>query len=74
MFNLINRYVFREALSAWLLVTTVLLFILLSNQFAEVLGDAAANRLPRDAVFLVLGLLVRTYRIGAAAKQKQEDH
>ena len=56
MFNLISRYVFREAFSAWLLVTMVLLFILLSNQFAEVLADAAANRLPRDAVFLVLGL------------------
>ncbi len=56
MFNLINRYIFREALGSWFLVTAVLLFILLSNQFAEVLADAAANRLPRDAVFLVLGL------------------
>lgn len=56
MFSLINRYIFREALGSWFLVTAVLLFILLSNQFAEVLADAAANRLPRDAVFLVLGL------------------
>ena len=56
MFNLINRYIFREALGSWFLVTVVLLFILLSNQFAEVLADAAANRLPRDAVFVVLGL------------------
>ena len=56
MFSVINRYIFREALAAWLLVTAVLLFILLSNQFAEVLGDAAANRLPRDAVFQVMGL------------------
>ena len=56
MFSLINRYIFREALASWLLVTGVLMFILLSNQFAEVLADAAANRLPREAVFLVLGL------------------
>ncbi len=56
MFSLINRYIFREALGSWLLVTGVLMFILLSNQFAEVLADAAANRLPREAVFLVLGL------------------
>ena len=56
MFNVISRYVFREAFTAWLAVTLVLLFILLTNQFAQVLGDAAANRLPREAVFTVLGL------------------
>ena len=51
MFNVISRYVFREVFTAWLVVTLVLLFILLTNQFAQVLGDAAANRLPREAVF-----------------------
>jgi lipopolysaccharide export system permease protein len=28
----------------------------MSNQFAGILGDAAENRLPRDAVFLIVGL------------------
>jgi lipopolysaccharide export system permease protein len=56
MFGVIGRYVFREVFTAWLVVTLVLLFILLTNQFAQVLGDAAANRLPREAVFIVLGL------------------
>jgi lipopolysaccharide export system permease protein len=34
----------------------VLLLIFMSSQFAETLGDAAADVLPRDAVFRVLGL------------------
>lgn len=37
-------------------MTAVLLFILLSNQFARVLGDAAAGKLPRDAVLQIIGL------------------
>ena len=35
--------------------------ILMSNQFAEILGDAAANELPRDAVFTVFGLTALRY-------------
>src|SRR5690606_9040365 len=35
--------------------------ILLSNQFAEVLGDAAAGSLPREAVFPILGLTSLSY-------------
>lgn len=45
----------------WLAVTTVLLFILLTNQFARVLGDVANNKLPRDAVFQVIGLTALQY-------------
>lgn len=37
-------------------VTVVLLFILLTNQFARVLGKAATGDLPRDAVAVLLGL------------------
>jgi lipopolysaccharide export system permease protein len=33
-----------------------LLLILLTNQFAQVLGDAASNILPKEVVFLVMGL------------------
>ena len=34
----------------------MLLLILMTNQFAQVLGDAASNLLPKEAVFLVMGL------------------
>jgi lipopolysaccharide export system permease protein len=38
-----------------------LLFILLTNQFARVLGDVAKDKLPRDAVFQVIGLTALQY-------------
>jgi len=59
--SLISRYIFRETFAAWLTVTVVLFVILMSNQFAEILDDAAAGRLPRDAVFAILGLMSLRY-------------
>ena len=59
--NLISRYVFRETFSSWLIVTTVLVVIFMSNQFAETLDDAAGNELPRSAVFAVLALTSLQY-------------
>ena len=59
--NIIARYVLREAFGAWLVVTLVLFVILMTNQFAEILDDAAADQLPRDAVFGVLGLTALRY-------------
>jgi lipopolysaccharide export system permease protein len=59
--NLISRYVLRETFGAWLVVTLVLFVILMTNQFAEILDDAAADQLPRDAVFGVLGLTSLRY-------------
>jgi lipopolysaccharide export system permease protein len=58
---LISRYVLREACGASLVVIGVLLAILMSNQIAEILGDAAANALPRDAVFEVFRLTFLRY-------------
>ena len=55
MFRILDRYIFREVAQTWLAVTGVLLFILLTNQFAQVLGDVAKDRLPKDAVFQVIG-------------------
>ena len=43
------------------MVTAVLIVILMSNQFAEILDDAAVGRLPRDAVFSILGLTSLRY-------------
>ncbi len=61
MRKIIDKYLTREVFFAWLAVTAVLLFILLSNQFARVLGDAAAGKLPRDVVLQVIGLTSITY-------------
>lgn len=59
--SLITRYILRETFGAWLLVITVLFLILMTNQFAEILGDAAGGRLPRDAVIAVFALTAMTY-------------
>ena len=59
--HLISRYVLRETFFSWLIVTTVLVVIFMSNQFAETLDDAAGNELPRSAVFAVLGLTSLQY-------------
>ncbi|NNF51151.1 MAG: LPS export ABC transporter permease LptF [Gammaproteobacteria bacterium] len=61
MFATLDRYLLREILYTLLAVTGVLLFILLSNQFARVLGEAAAGRLPREAVFQLMGLTSLQY-------------
>lgn len=54
--NLLSRYVLREVFFAWLLVICVLFVILMSGQFADILGEAAADELPTGAVFTVLWL------------------
>jgi lipopolysaccharide export system permease protein len=59
--SLISRYVLRETIGAWFVVLAVLLVIFMSNQFAETLGDAAADNLPRDAVFSIFGLTSMQY-------------
>ena len=59
--NLIGRYIFREAFGSWLMVLTVLFLIFMTNQLADILGDAAANRLPRDAVLAIFGLTALRY-------------
>jgi lipopolysaccharide export system permease protein len=56
LFATLDRYVFREVAQAWLAVTGVLLAILLSNQLARVLSQAAANEFPRGTVLALLGL------------------
>src|SRR5690606_30753254 len=50
-----------ETAQTWLAVTGVLLFILLTNQFARVLGEVAKDDLPKDAVFQVIGLTALQY-------------
>ena len=59
--RIIDRYFLREVAQTWLVVTFVLMFILLSSTFARVLGEAASNDLPKEAVFTVLGLFTISY-------------
>ncbi len=56
MFRILDRYIFREIAQSWLAVTMVLLAILLTNQFARVLGDVAKDKLPKDAIFQMIRL------------------
>ena len=52
----LHGYIFRETALTWLAVTGVLLLILLTDQFARVLDDAAVAKVPKDAIFAVMGL------------------
>ncbi len=59
--NLVGRYIFREAFGSWLLVMLVLFLIFMTNQLADILGDAASNQLPRDAVLAIFSLTALRY-------------
>jgi len=61
MLRILDRYIFREIASTWLGVTMVLMLVLLTNQFARVLGDVAKGRLPKDAAWEVIGLSALQY-------------
>ncbi|MDX1499339.1 MAG: LPS export ABC transporter permease LptF [Woeseiaceae bacterium] len=61
MLRILDRYIFREIAATWLGVTMVLLLVLLTNQFARVLGDVAKGKLPRDAAWDVIGLTALQY-------------
>ena len=61
MTRILDRYIFREIATTWLGVTLVLLLILLTNQFARVLGDVAKGKLPKYAAFDVIGLSAVNY-------------
>ncbi len=61
MKRILDRYIFREIALTWLGVTMILLMILLTNQFARVLGDVAKGKLPKGAAFDVIGLSAAQY-------------
>ena len=61
MLNRLDRYLLREVTVTFVAVTGVLLIVLLSNQFARVLGQAAANGFPTSIVLTLLGLTTLQY-------------
>ena len=56
MGKILGRYILREVVTAWLVVTGVLLVILLANQVAGVLERAAVNQYPQGVVLELIGL------------------
>jgi lipopolysaccharide export system permease protein len=56
LLNRLDRYLLREVTWTFVAVTTVLLVVLLSNQFARVLGQAAQNDFPGSIVLTLIGL------------------
>lgn len=57
----LDRYIFREVAISWIAVTGVLLLILVSNQLARVLSQAAANDFPQDVVLTLIVLTSTGY-------------
>lgn len=52
----IDRYLLREVILSWLVVTFVVWIILLSNKLVRYLGKAIAGEVPGQEVFALLGL------------------
>ncbi len=60
---ILSWYIFKETLQTLAVVTAVLLMILVTNSFAQVLGDAAGDKLPKDVVLEVMALTSIQYLI-----------
>ena len=56
MRRILDRYILREVITTWIVVTAVLLVILLTGQIAGVLERAAANQFPQEVVLELIGL------------------
>jgi lipopolysaccharide export system permease protein len=54
--RILDRYILREVVANWLVVTGVLLVILLTNQLARVLERAAENQYPQAVILELIGL------------------
>lgn len=54
--RILDRYILKEVLANWLVVTGVLLGIVLTNQMARVLARAAENQYPQQMVLQLIGL------------------
>jgi lipopolysaccharide export system permease protein len=54
--QILDRYILREVVASWLVVTGVLFVLLLTNQVARVLERAAENQYPQGVVLTLIGL------------------
>jgi lipopolysaccharide export system permease protein len=63
MMRVFDRYLLREVIHGWLVVTVILWLILVSNRLVRYLGDAAAGEIPGSVVFKLLGLKMIWYLV-----------
>ncbi len=63
MIRVFDRYLLREVIHGWLVVTVILWLILVSNRLVRYLGDAAAGEIPGSVVFKLLGLKMIWYLV-----------
>ena len=63
MIRVFDRYLLREVIHGWLVVTVILWLILVSNRLVGYLGDAAAGEIPGSVVFKLLGLKMIWYLV-----------
>jgi len=61
--SVLDRYLLREGVSAWVAVTVVLLSIMLATRFARFLAEAAAGKLPREFLLKVVALSSLQYLV-----------
>nr|VFK00398.1 MAG: lipopolysaccharide export system permease protein [Candidatus Kentron sp. H]VFK00428.1 MAG: lipopolysaccharide export system permease protein [Candidatus Kentron sp. H]VFK04556.1 MAG: lipopolysaccharide export system permease protein [Candidatus Kentron sp. H] len=53
---ILDRYVYRETLSVFIAVLSILLLVYVSHRFVRYLAEAAAGAIPADVIFKLLGL------------------
>lgn len=63
MLRILDRYIVREVIGAWLAFTLVLMVLLITSQFSKFIGYAASGELPADVVFKLLALTCMNYLI-----------
>ena len=63
MMRVFDRYLLKEVIHGWLVVTVILWLVLVSNRLVGYLGDAAAGEIPGSVVFKLLGLKMIWYLV-----------
>jgi lipopolysaccharide export system permease protein len=56
MLRVLDRYLLREVIHAWLAITLILWFVLISNRLVRYLASAAAGELPGDVILTLLAV------------------
>ncbi|MGB5442312.1 MAG: LPS export ABC transporter permease LptF [Gammaproteobacteria bacterium] len=63
MIRVFDRYLLREVIHGWVVVTVILWLVLVCNRLVRYLGDAAAGEIPAGVVFKLLGLKMVWYLV-----------
>lgn len=59
--GIIDRYILKETALTFLAVVAVLLLLILGMVFARFLGDVAADKIPREIIFRIVGFTALEY-------------